>query len=333
MPINKNNYQRFKILNELLRSLKGYSITEMANIVNEQLETDDKKPVTDRTIRNDLKTMESEYQVEIRGTNGKFRYADPDDSIDRFSLNSEEKAVMEMARQAFAIFRGTPFYPQFNEIFRRITGSAVLRNMEQGVTANLIQVGELGIDTGVRWLQIIYQAIVDKTTLKISYKPYGQQIKIRTVSPYLLKEYRNKWYMVAHAKEILRDEKTNLFKLFRIEAIEKAVEPYVEHDGFNAVNYFKHSLGIFHSHALQPQLIRLLFNREIAPLVLESPLHPSMKVLRDDENGLEVTLYIYDTVELKNLILSYGAQCKVLSPEPLREQIRNELAEALQQYE
>jgi hypothetical protein len=65
MPINKNNDQRFKILNELLRSPRWHSIREMADIVNEQLEEDGKKPVTDRTIRNDLESMQDIYLVEV----------------------------------------------------------------------------------------------------------------------------------------------------------------------------------------------------------------------------------------------------------------------------
>jgi predicted DNA-binding transcriptional regulator YafY len=333
MPINKNNDQRFKILNELLRSPRWHSIREMADIVNEQLEEDGKKPVTDRTIRNDLESMQDIYLVEVTCRDGKYKYADSDDSIDKFSLSNDEKDVMEMARHAFAIFRGTPFFEQFDSIFSRITGSAVLRNMQQGVHDQRIYAGEPGADTGVRWLHIIYQAIVQQKSLKISYRPFGQPLKTRTVSPYILKEYRDKWYMVAHAREIKRDVKTNLFKLYRIEAIEPASETYVEDPSFNPSTFFKHALGVFHSHDLQPELIRLFFIKEIAPLILESPLHPSMKVIRNNAEGLEVSLYVFNTIELRNLVLSYGAQCRVLAPEVLKGQIQDELAAALKQYE
>jgi predicted DNA-binding transcriptional regulator YafY len=333
MPINKNNDQRFKILNELLRSPRWYSIRELADWVNEQLEADGKKPVTDRTIRNDLETMQDIYLVEITCREGKYKYADPDDSIDKFSLSNEEKEVMEMARHAFAIFRGTPFFDHFDAVFSRITGSKVLRNLQQGVSSRLIQVDEQGTDTGVKWLQILYKAIIQRKSLRISYKPYGQPIKTRTVSPYMLKEYRNKWYMIAHAREIGEGGRTNLFKLFRIEKIESSKEPYVSDEHFNPDGYFKHSLGIFHSHELQPVLVHLFFLRTIAPLILESPLHSSMKVLRETEAGIEVTMYVFNTVELKNLVLSFGEQCRVIAPVSLQEEIRTSLMQALAQYQ
>jgi predicted DNA-binding transcriptional regulator YafY len=240
---------------------------------------------------------------------------------------------MEMARHAFAIFRGTPFFDQFDTVFSRITGSKVLRNLQQGVNSRLIQVDEQGTDTGVRWLQVVYKAIVQKKALLISYKPYGQSVKTRMVSPYLLKEYRNKWYMVAHAREIGDGGRTNLFKLFRIEKIESCKEPYVSDDQFNPDGYFRHSLGIFHSHELQPELIHLFFSKTIAPLILESPLHHSMKVLRQNDGGIEVTLYVFNTVELKNLVLSFGDQCRVISPASLQDDIRTSLMKALEQYE
>ncbi len=332
MPINKNNGQRFKILNELLRSPRWHSIREMTELVNEELESDGKKPVTDRTIRNDLETMQDIFLVDITCREGKYKYVDPDDSIDKFSLSHDEKEVMEMARHAFAIFRGTPFFDQFDAVFSRITGSKVLRNLQQGVNSRLIQVDEQGTDTGVRWLQVVYKAIVQKKALLISYKPFGQSVKTRTVSPYLLKEYRNKWYMVAHAREIGEGGRTNLFKLFRIEKIESSKEPYVSDDQFNPDGYFRHSLGIFHSHELQPELIHLFFSKAIAPLILESPLHHSMKVLRQNDGGIEVTLYVFNTVELKNLVLSFGDQCRVISPVSLKNDIKASLEQSLAQY-
>jgi hypothetical protein len=58
-----------------------------------------------------------------------------------------------------------------------------------------------------------------------------------------------------------------------------------------------------------------------------------MKVIRNNAEGLEVSLYVFNTIELRNLVLSYGAQCLVLAPEVLKSQIRDELVTALREYE
>jgi predicted DNA-binding transcriptional regulator YafY len=58
-----------------------------------------------------------------------------------------------------------------------------------------------------------------------------------------------------------------------------------------------------------------------------------MKVLRETDEGIEVTLYVFNTVELKNLVLSFGDQCKVLSPVSLQEEIKLTLQQSLAQYQ
>jgi predicted DNA-binding transcriptional regulator YafY len=58
-----------------------------------------------------------------------------------------------------------------------------------------------------------------------------------------------------------------------------------------------------------------------------------MKVLRETDEGIEVTLYVFNTVELKNLVLSFGDHCKVLSPVSLQEEIKLTLQQSLAQYQ
>ena len=331
MPVNKNQDFRFKIIDKQLKSKFGHTIKELAEIINQKLEEDGKSKVTERTIRNDIQNIQQFHPVTIIEKNGKFKYEDPNDSIDKFAINDEERNVLDVARQTLSLLKGTPFFKQFDDISARIMGSAVLRSFDND-NSNYIQIGEGGFDTGSKWLHVIYKAIIERKSLKTGYRPYGGEVKIRTISPYLLKEYRNKWYMVAHARELKSEEKTNVFKLFRIESIEPSQEDYFFDKNFNAAYYFKYSLGIFHSHENQPVLVRLKFSKEISSLIKESPLHSSMKIEKEDEKGLLITLYVYNTPELKNMIRSFGSSCSVLHPEDLRQEIKNDLIKALSLY-
>ncbi|MFM2232361.1 MAG: hypothetical protein RJB31_1062 [Bacteroidota bacterium] len=331
MPKNKNQDFRFKIIDKYMRSNQGYSIKDLTEIINRSLEDDGKGPVTDRTVRNDLQNIQNEYPVIIIENKGKFKYEDPNDSIDKFAINDEERNVLDVARQTLSILKGTPFFQQFDDISTRIMGSAVLRTFDTD-SSNYIQIGEGGIDSGAKWLHIIYKAIIERKALTIKYKPFGGELKNRTISPYLLKEYRNKWYMVAHARELKTEEKTNVFKLFRIDSVQESNEPYIYDEHFNAASYFKYSLGVFHSHENQPQLIRLSFSSTLKSLIKENPIHASMKIEKEDDNGLMVNIYVYNTPELKNMIRSFGSACTVISPDALKVEIQNDLKLALANY-
>jgi predicted DNA-binding transcriptional regulator YafY len=331
MPKNKNQDYRFKIIDKYMRSKQGYSIKDLTEIINRSLEDDGKGQVTDRTVRNDIQNIQNEYPVCIIEQKGKFKYEDSNDSIDKFAINDEERNVLDVARQTLSILKGTPFFDQFDEISTRIMGSAVLRSFDTD-TSNYIQIGEGGFDSGAKWLHIIYKAIIERKTLTIRYKPFEGELKTRTISPYLLKEYRNKWYMVAHARELRTEEKTNVFKLFRIESVLESNEAYIYDEHFNALSYFKYSLGVFHSHENQPQLIRLKFSTGLKSLIKENPIHASMKIEKEDEAGLIVNIYVYNTPELKNMIRSFGSACTVISPDALKIEIQNDLRLALANY-
>jgi len=97
MPKNKNQDYRFKIIDKYMRSRQGYSIKELTEIINRSLEDDGKGPVTDRTVRHDIQNIQNGYPVTIIEKNGKFKYEDPNDSIDKFAINDEERNVLDVA--------------------------------------------------------------------------------------------------------------------------------------------------------------------------------------------------------------------------------------------
>jgi len=138
---------------------------------------------------------------------------------------------------------------------------------------------------------------------------------------YLLKEFRNVWYMVASVKEMQHKGGTNLFKLNRIQKIEPCDEIYKIDEKFSAEDYFKYSLGVFHVHAAEPIEVKLKFNKHLIPLISETKIHPSMEIISKTDEEMIVTFTVYNTIELKNKILSYGANAEVLSPIELREEI------------
>ena len=337
MARNKKEFQRFKIIDGLLRSPKHYGLIEIWNRVNDALqqfeEDGEDLQVTDRQIRLDIKAIESIYGLEIENIGKKFWYKNKEDSIHNVPLNEEDKNVLALALQTFTVYKGSPFFEKFDDVITRVMAGSVLRKLHQRNAPNFIQIGEMTGDTGQEWLESIYQAISDKRCLKIHYNPNNIESKIRTISPYILKEYRNKWYMVAHAKEIKAENKTNLFKLFRIQKIELSDDLYYEDPNFDANEYFKYSLGVFHRHDLIPIEVELKFNKILIQLISENKLHSSMKILSKTEDEIIVSFKVYNTVELKTLILGFGSNVEVLSPLELKEEIIAELKKNLEMYQ
>ncbi len=329
MPINKNSFRRYKIIDSILQRNRRFTINEIANIVNEQLYEDDRPPVTERTIYNDIKNIMNEFPVNIICKEGKYYYEDSHDSIENKPLSEQEKNLLEMALLTFSFFRGTLLFDKFNDIISRIMTGSVIRKLQNENKKKCIQIGEVTGDSGQNWLDIIYNAIIEEKSLSIHYMPYNDEVNIRTISPYLLKEYRNKWYLVAYSKE---RGSTNLFKLYRIQDIKASVEPYYIDPNFSSEDYFKYSLGVFQLHGQEPITVKLKFRKSIIPLIMENKIHPTMKILSINDEELTITITVFNTIELKNLILGYGSNVEIIEPLSLRTEIKEELIRAASVY-
>jgi predicted DNA-binding transcriptional regulator YafY len=138
--------------------------------------------------------------------------------------------------------------------------------------------------------------------------------------------------MVASVKEMQHKGGTNLFKLNRIQKIEPCDEVFKIDDKFSPEDYFKYSLGVFHVHAAEPIEVKIKFDKKLIPLISETKIHTSMEIISKTEEEMIVTFTVYNTIELKNKILSYGANAEVLSPKVLRDEIINIINNAKKLY-
>lgn len=64
------------------------------------------------------------------------------------------------------------------------------------------------------------------------------------------------------------------------------------------------------------------FSPLLAPYLKTQHLHHTQKTVREDETGLVISLMLIPNPELTQLILSYGADVKVLKPVALQEGIK-----------
>jgi predicted DNA-binding transcriptional regulator YafY len=237
-----------------------------------------------------------------------------------------------MALQTLSIYQGSPLFEKFNDVINRIMASSVLRKISKKDSGKYIQISEMYGNTGQEWLEKIYNAISEKQTLVIHYESFGNKASIRTISPYQLREFRNKWYMIAHAKEIRNENKTILFKLSRIQKIDDCYEDYFIDQKFNSTDYFKHSLGVFHKHDEEPINVKLKINGGLMKLISEDKIHHSMVIESKTEKEMIVTFKVYNSPELETLILGYGNNCKVLEPLSLANEIKKRVKLTMEIY-
>ena len=154
-------------------------------------------------------------------------------------------------------------------------------------------------------------------------------MKQYTIHPLLLKEYLNRWYLVAFVPE--RD-KILTFGLERIVSIETGKTKFTVPKGFSPQTFFKYSMGISESIG-NPEKIELRFSTVAAKLVETQPLHSSQKKIKESKAGTDFQFELHPCQELYNFILSYGNEVEVLKPASLRKEILRRLDLAMKNYD
>jgi predicted DNA-binding transcriptional regulator YafY len=182
---------------------------------------------------------------------------------------------------------------------------------------------------GSNYLATIIQAIKEQKVLRIYYQPfYEDKPYFNEVHPYLLKEYKNRWYMIG-----LNDFKEQLrtYSLDRIRDIQVSELSYKKQT-FNARNYFMNSIGVISPEG-EPPKIRIAVQKTQAQYMITQPWHESQNIEEETEDEVVFSFRIHPTYEFLSLLLSYGKDTRVLAPDSLKVRVREELLEMLRHHE
>jgi predicted DNA-binding transcriptional regulator YafY len=276
--------------------------------------------------------MRSIYSAPIRFDRYQrcYRYTQENFSIKGLALSDEEKESLSLALAILEQLKGTQLYKHFgNAINKAIKGyrlSEFLGKSEK----QILQVEEPSTGAGEQWVDMILKNIVEgKKGLCIHYEPYDRDPKIHEFSPYLVKEYRNRWYTIGYSD---RAQSVIVLALDRIKKIEPGKNKFVSNSNFKPEEYFKYSMGITQINEAQPELVELSFTDGQLHYILSQPWHTSQKVLRKKGNETVIQLEVYVTHELIMAILACGANVRVLKPEWLVNKIKTTIKEMGKRY-
>jgi predicted DNA-binding transcriptional regulator YafY len=184
---------------------------------------------------------------------------------------------------------------------------------------------------GVENIAGLLQAIRNTLIIRFRHLNHSTQKQTEyTVEPYLLKEFEGRWYLFAFVKE------KNSFRTFGLDRLEeltitdekfqRTAELAATADRFNDV----YGLVYMPEQQNPPvEMVKFQCNTDFMIGHFSSlPLHHSQEI-----DGNTVTLQVIINPELENKLLSYGEHIKVLSPNYLRNRIKERLTETIKQYD
>ena len=94
---------------------------------------------------------------------------------------------------------------------------------------------------------------------------------------------------------------------------------------------FNKTIGLVYSENTV-QTIVLSFTPTQGKYIKTLPLHPTQKILIDDESECRISLEIIPNYELTQQILKYGVTVKVIEPQWLADEIKEILKRTFEKY-
>ncbi|WP_340111003.1 helix-turn-helix transcriptional regulator [Maribellus mangrovi] len=335
MSITKNPYIRYQTLDRCFRNPgRNYFIEDLLEECNRAIrEVDpDAEGIKKRQLFDDIRFLESEQGGSIpleRHRFGKriyYRYSDLNFSIKNQPLNQLEGEHLKSAILVLSRIKGLPQFSWINELIPKL--ESVLK-FEAGAEKIMSFESNVYIK-GIENLGLLFNAILYKKVLSISYKPFKFTDSILfQFHPYYLKQYNNRWFIYGLNSEL---KKIYNLALDRIESISEISQKYIENTSVDFEEYFEDVIGVTVPEDKTSEIIKLWFSPETAPYVLTKPLHGSQRKIRNDESGLEISIDVIPNHELEQLVLSFGKDCKVLSPKTFVDRIKNVLNKSLANY-
>lgn len=336
MSQNKNALIRYKTIDKCLQNkYRQWTLEDLIEACSEALfEYEGREnSISKRTIQMDIQLMRSEklgYNAPIVVYDKKYyKYEDDEFTITDIPLTETDMNVLTETVSMLKQFKDFSLFSDVSDILQRLEDKIYA---EKSHTKPVIYLDKNDNLKGLHYLDEIYQAIIKKVALVITYKSFKSRDESKFhFHPFILKEFNNRWFLIGKRKG---SAPISNLALDRIMAIDYDFSlPYLEED-FDADVFYKNIIGVTVNSGLQPRRIELWINAENAPYVLTKPLHQSQRLIQENEDkSIIVHLFISPNYEMERLLLGFGDGIEILRPENLRNRMKKILQKALTRYD
>lgn len=319
MPANRNALIRYKTIDTCLRNkFRKWTLEDLIDACSDALYEYEgiDKGISRRTVQMDIQMMRSEklgYNAPIAVYDGKYyKYEEEDYSITNTPLSEQDLKTMSEAVEVLRQFKGFSYFSEMGGIVSRLEDHVTSARQK---TVPVIDFEKNESLKGLDFLDTIYHAIVNKRVLQIKYRSFkARSANTFLFYPYLLKEYRNRWFVFGRRKENL----INL-ALDRIQTIEVAAgEKFIDNDLFEPETFFNDVVGVTKNIGSQAETVRFWVDAPNVPYVETKPFHRSQKIVEERADGSKIfEIRVIINQELQREFFGYADTLQVLSPQPL----------------
>jgi len=314
---------------EIFEAVKSNSYPNCKSLA-EELE------VTPKTIQRDITFMKNRLNVPIEYDKSMHGYVVTGDwdGLPGMDVQVEDLAALFLAKHALGAVNGTQLAdalrPAFEKLTSRLEGKVNMNWREIDQAFSVKQVGSLDVD--LKMFGKLAEAVVKQMSVEFSYRKVDATVsESRRLNPYHVGEIAGGWYVIGLD---LDREALRTFALQRIKGLKVTGGTFEKMGGFDINEHIGSSVGVWDNQSSSSFEVVLEVTGWVARMVQERKWHSSQKVKVLDDYGtrVEVRMTLGNLEEVKQLVLSWGRNVKVIKPDELRDAIREEAQGMLAVY-
>ena len=182
------------------------------------------------------------------------------------------------------------------------------------------------VPAGEEYLQTIILALKTNRRLKITYQRFGHESYETTLSPYALKLFHQRWYILAYTGKYLA-----IYALDRMLSVEISDETFEMPKDFSPEDFFTEYYGITTDDTPMAHVVIRAYGN--VPNYLRTlPLHASQREIEHTDEYTDFSYDIRPSIDFVLALMSYTDGLEVLEPIELRQKMCNILQASLERY-
>lgn len=336
MPTNFDALIRYHTIDKCLQNhFRKWSIEDLGRACFEALDEaryrSEKITVSPRTIENDIRIMRGGqlgYNAPIIREKGYFSYSDKAYSIKNATLSQKDIENISLAAKILGQYRGFSFIEDLSGILNKLETRIKVNQANE--LQHIVQFEHIPESMGTEYIHKLIDAISNKNVVELEYKRFDSpEIKSHIIHPYLLKEFRNRWYLLGLNE---KHRKITTYALDRIAGLDlvQDIEFKTSHS-FNPETYFKHTIGISYSEE-EPMDVLIEVVHDFVPYLLTQPIHESQQLMEEKPGSSLFKLHLVINNELETLLAGFSDFITVHSPPSLKQMLIAKLKKAQKNY-
>jgi hypothetical protein len=254
--------------------------------------------------------------------------------LQRSSFNRHRDAILDMFgiiidcdKKTYRYFISNPEALRDGSIERWLFSTLTVHGMLSDSAAVKERVVLENVPAGLEYLDTILHAIKTNHRIRMGYQKFGKEGYVKTVCPYALKLFHQRWYLLARNDE----DQMRVYALDRMTMAQLTVETFDMPEDFLPQQYFAEYFGVLTDETPMAHVV-VRAHRWMPNYLRTLPLHHSQCELTSTPDYTDFSYDIRPTSDFLGELLRHSDGIEVLAPLDLREKMRQMIAETLKRY-